>query len=139
MTTSRISAGTFHRSNCGGSWNARTPNTSRITNPIGSNSFSSAIEASTVELGTPLARDTNTTRAASPPLATRTLLRPAPATVARTARESDVMPIGRRKSHHRTPLISTERKFTPMAAARSGSDACRIEFHAWCQLIFVAK
>src|SRR5450759_160462 len=106
---------------------------------MGSHSFSSAIDASTVALGTPVARDTNTTRAASPPLATRILLRPAPATVARTARGSDVMPIGRRKSHHRTPLISTERKLTPRAAARSGSDACRIELHASCQLIFVAK
>ncbi len=106
---------------------------------MGSNSFSIAIDASTVELATPLERDTKTTRAASPPLATRTLLRPAPATVARTASHNDVIPIGRRKSHHRTPLISTDKKFTPIAAARSGSDACRIEFHASCQLIFVAK
>src|SRR5882762_10265232 len=110
-----------------------------MTKPMGSNNFSSAIDASTVELGTPLTRDTNTTRAASPPLATSTLLRPAPAIVARIASGSDVIPIGRRKSHHLTPLISTDRMLTPIAAASSGNDACRIELHAACQLIVRAN
>src|SRR5205085_8536204 len=98
-----------------------------------------AIDARTVELEAPDMRDTNTTRAASPPLATSTLLRPAPATVARIASGREVMPIGRRNSHHLTPFINTDSRLTPMAAASSGSDACRIELHAACQSIVRAK
>src|SRR5881394_4016160 len=110
-----------------------------MTKPIGSKSFSSAIEASTVELDTPLTRETKTTRAASPPLATSTLFSQAPATVARIASGSDLMPIGRRNSHQRTPFTRTERRFTPMAAASRGSEAWRIEVHAACQSIVRAK
>src|SRR5256714_4804292 len=110
-----------------------------MTKPIGSKSFSSAIDARTVELDTPLTRETNTTRAASPPLATSTLFSPAPATVARIASGNEVIPIGRRNSHQRTPLIRTERRFTPIAAASKGSEEWRIELHAACQSIVRAK
>src|SRR6185503_7222140 len=106
-----------------------------MTNPTGSNRRSSASVASTVELGTPVARDTKTTRAASPPFATRTLFSPAPAIVARSASPREGDPAGRRNSHQRTPLTAIDRKLTTIAATRRGMDAWRIEVHAAVQLI----
>src|SRR5687767_2667211 len=107
--------------------------------PTGSNILSSASVANTVELGTPVALDTKTTRAASPPFATSTLFSPAPAIVARIASGSEGDPAGLRNSHHRTPLIAIEMKFSATAAASSGRDAVRIECHAAVQSIVLAK
>ena len=92
-----------------------------------------------VELLMPVDRVTKTTRAASPPLATRTLFNPAPAIVARIANESDGEPAGLRNSHQRMPLKIIERKLTPSAAASSGSDAFLIECHADPQSMVRAK
>src|SRR5512141_22669 len=116
-----------------------TPYTRRMTKLTGSNIRSSASVARIVELLTPDARETKTTLAASPPLATRTLLSPAPAIVARVARRSDGAPAARRKSHHLTALNISDRKFTPIARASRGSDAFRIECHADVQLMLRAK
>src|SRR5688572_21719060 len=110
-----------------------------MTYPTSSNSRSSARVASTFALGTCAARATNTTRAASPPFATSTLFSPAPANVARRANASDVAPIGRRKTHQRTPFTTMETRFSSAAPIRSGSDADCIVRHVSCQFTLRAK
>src|ERR1700712_3843329 len=94
---------------------------------------SSASAASTAALDAPDARVTNTTRAASPLLATRMLLSPAPATVALVARESDGTPTARRKIHHVTALAPSVMKFASVAMSRMGQEAVRIAAHAVAQ------
>src|ERR1700712_2441142 len=96
---------------------------------------SSASAASTAALDAPDARVTNTARAASPLLATRMLLSPAPATVALTASESDGTPTARRKIHHVTALAARVTKFAAVAIARMGRDAERIAAQAELQSI----
>src|SRR5882757_3012175 len=98
--------------------------------PIGSKRRSSAAVARTLEVGRYVARVTKTIRAASPPFATKMLLRPEPATVALSASHSDGDPAARRRIHQRTPRIRSERKLTTIAAARRGSDAERIDVQA---------
>lgn len=98
--------------------------------PIGSNIRSSASVARMVELDVWLARDTNTTRAASPPLATRILLSPVPAIIALTASHNDGLPAGFRNSHQRTPLITIVATFISTAAMTSASDADLMTFQA---------
>src|SRR6185503_10137438 len=111
----------------------------RITNPTGSNSRSKARVARIVELGIPVARETKTTRAASPPFATRTLLSPAPAIVARSDNATDGDPAARRNIHQRTPLITIDRKLTATAIASSRGEALRIETQACAQSIVRAN
>src|SRR5215207_1311212 len=78
--------------------------------------------ASAVEAGTPAARLTKTTRAASPPLAGSTLLSPEPAKEARMASPIERAPIGRRNTHQLSAFTARPRKFTTTAAAsRRGS------------------
>ena len=62
---------------------------------------------------------TQDARAASPPFATRMLFRPAPANVALIAIQSDGAPTGRRNTHQRTPLSTSDNMFTAAAANSS--------------------
>ena len=98
-----------------------------------SNSRSSASAASTAALDAFDARVTNTTRAASPLLATRTLLSPAPATVAFTASDSDGTPTARRKIHHVSAFAPSVMKFASVAMSSTGHDAVRMAAHAVAQ------
>src|SRR5450432_1465394 len=100
-----------------------------------SNRHSSASAASTAALGAPEARVTNTARAASPLLATRMLLIPAPATVALTASESDGTPTARRKIHHVTAFAPSVMKFARVAMRRMLHEAERMSAQEAAQSI----
>ena len=100
---------------------------------MSSNIRSSASVARILALCTCAARATNTTRAASPPLATRMLLSPAPANVARSAMKSESAPTGRRKIHHRTPLSASDSRLTIAANVRMSRSASVIRRHVACQ------
>src|SRR5688500_19011352 len=79
------------------------------------------------------------TRAASPPLATSTLLRPSPANVARSASPSDRAPAARRKIHHRIAFVAAEPRLTSVAASRIDTFAPRIAAHVTLQSMRRAK
>src|SRR5438034_10246546 len=106
---------------------------------MNSNSRSRAKVARILALGTLVARATKITRAASPPLATRTLLSPAPAKVALRASERDGAPTRRRNTHHRTPLSVSDTRFTSVAARYVSGDTVLIAPQMALQLCRRAK
>src|SRR3954466_2005375 len=106
---------------------------------MNSNSLSSASVASTFALWMCAARETNTTRAASPPFATRMLFKPAPANVALSAIHSDDAPTGRRKIHQRTPLSASDNRFTTAARNNTVRFASVMLCHVVAQLTLRAN